>query len=150
MDEAIAKTNARWKLGLLLAFAGALWLFHLTTAVWFVAHSVPCEGVVMRREEHTLRRKRFWAKLEVAYADANGRPVTGTIRWQITPPPVGQKITVWRADSGVIKVGPASWVETFFFETMIGFLALCVGAVFVGAKIFLKPKVGRRRMARKP
>lgn len=144
------KVNARWKTGLMIAFAGGLWLFHLTTAVWFAACSVPCEAVVTQREEHPrLIRKRFWAKLEVAYADANGRIITETVLWHITRPPAGQKITVWRADSGLIKVGPASWAETFFFETMLGCIALFLGAMLGIAKFCLPSKDRRSRSTRK-
>jgi len=151
MSDAIAKINARWKVGLMIAFAGSLWLFHLTTAVWFVAHSVPCEAVVTQREERPYRiRKRFWAKLEVAYADANGRIITETVLWHITRPPLGQKITIWRADSGLIKVGPASWAETFFFETMLGCIALLLGAILGVAKLCLPSKDRRGRLTRKP
>ena len=146
------KVNARWKVGLMIAFAGGLWLFHLTTALWFAAHSVPCEAVVtQRREEQPFRiRKRFWAKLEVAYADANGRIINETILWHITQPPPGQKITVWRADSGLIKVGPASWAETFFFETMLACIALLLGAMLGVAKICLPSKGRRGRLTRNP
>ena len=141
MNDVVAKINARWKVSLMIAFAGSLWLFHLTTAVWFVAHSVPCEAVVTQREERPYRiRKRFWAKLEVAYADGNGRIITETVLWHITRPPLGQKITIWRADSGLIKVGPASWAETFFFETMLGCIAVLLGAMLGVAKICLPSK----------
>jgi hypothetical protein len=141
MNDVVAKINARWKVSLMIAFAGSLWLFHLTTAVWFVAHSVPCEAVVTQREEPPYRiRKRFWAKLEVAYADGNGRIITETVLWHITRPPLGQKITIWRADSGLIKVGPASWAETFFFETMLGCIAVLLGAMLGVAKICLPSK----------
>jgi hypothetical protein len=151
MSDAIAKINARWKIGLMIAFAGSLWLFHLTTAVWFVAHSVPCEAVVTQREERPYRiRKRFLAKLEVAYADANGRIITETVLWHITRPPLGQKITIWRADSGLIKVGPASWAETFFFETMLGCIALLLGAILGVAKLCLPSKDRQSRLTRKP
>jgi hypothetical protein len=151
MGVDVVKVNARWKLGLMIAFAGGLWLFHLTTAVWFAAHSVPCEAVVTQREEQPYRiRKRFWAKLEVAYADANGRIITETVLWRITPPPAGQKITVWRADSGLIKVGPASWAEAFFFETMVACIALFLGAMLGLAKICLPQKDRRGRLTRKP
>lgn len=152
MEVDVEKVNARWKTGLMIAFAGGLWLFHLTTAVWFAAHSVPCEAVVtQRREEQPFRiRKRFWAKLEVAYADANGRIINETILWHITQPPPGQKITVWRADSGLIKVGPASWAETFFFETMLACIALLLGAMLGVAKICLPSKGRRGRLTRDP
>jgi len=152
MEVDVEKVNARWKTGLMIAFAGGLWLFHLTTAVWFAAHSVPCEAVVtQRREEQPFRiRKRFWAKLEVAYADANGRIINETILWHITQPPPGQKITVWRADSGLIKVGPASWAETFFFETMLACIALLLGAMLGVAKICLPSKGRRGRLTRNP
>ena len=152
MEVDVEKVNARWKTGLMIAFAVGLWLFHLTTAVWFAAHSVPCEAVVtQRREEQPFRiRKRFWAKLEVAYADANGRIINETILWHITQPPPGQKITVWRADSGLIKVGPASWAETFFFETMLACIALLLGAMLGVAKICLPSKGRRGRLTRDP
>jgi hypothetical protein len=151
MGVDIVKVNARWKTGLMIAFAGGLWLFHLTTAVWFAACSVPCEAVVTQREEQPYRiRKRFWAKLEVAYADANGRIITETVLWHITRPPAGQKITVWKAESGLIKVGPASWAETFFFETMLGCIALLLGAMLGVAKICLPTKDRRSRLTRSP
>jgi len=50
MAADIAKINARWKKGCLLAFVAALWLFHITTAVWFVAHCEPTEAEVLKRE----------------------------------------------------------------------------------------------------
>jgi hypothetical protein len=147
----VVKVNARWKTGLMIAFAGGLWLFHLTTAMWFAAHSVPCEAVVTQREEQPLRiRRRFWAKLEVAYADANDRIITETVLWHITPPPAGQKIIIWRADSGLIKVGPASWAEAFFFETMVACIALFLAAMLGLAKICLPQKDRRGRLTRKP
>ena len=80
----------------------------------------------------------------------DGRIITETVLWHITRPPLGQKITIWRADSGLIKVGPASWAETFFFETMLGCIALLLGAILGVAKLCLPSKDRQSRLTRKP
>jgi hypothetical protein len=151
MKPDVAKVNERWKKGCLLAFLGVVWVFHLVAAVWFVAHSEPTEAEVLRRKEWLLPGKhRGWAKLEVAYLDAQGKPTTGSIEWRVTPAPAGSKIQIWRAESGLIEAGPASWAETFFVETLFGYLALFIGSL-IGAVILygkLKDRL-KRRLARK-
>ncbi|MEK0438201.1 MAG: hypothetical protein RL444_459 [Verrucomicrobiota bacterium] len=151
MAADIAKINARWKKGCLLAFVAALWLFHITTAVWFVAHCEPTEAEVLKREERLLPGKRKgWANLQVSYVRADGKPDITTVRWRVTTAPAGTKIPVWRARSGLIKVGPASWAETFYVETMMGYLALFIGVLLGGYLGFSKLKARiRKRLARK-
>ena len=151
MDDAVARTKARWKQGLLIAFAGGLWLFHFTTAVWFAAESEPTEAVVLKRVERSILRKRGWAQLEVTYTDASGKPAIATIHWHVTLPPPGEKIPIWRADSGLTKVGPASLAETFFVETLFGYVSLAIGIVLLVAFGFTKWKVPlRKRLPEKP
>ena len=145
VDDAIAKTKARWKAGLIITFAGGIWLFHITTAVWFATHCELTEGLVLKREERSFCRKRGWAKLEVAYVDAQGKNVRETVVWHVTPPPPGQKIPLWRADTGLTKVGPASLAETFFFETLLAYVALFIGAMLLVIKL-----TGGQQSKRKP
>ncbi len=145
MKVDIAKVDARWKKGMVIAVAGALWLFHITTAVWFATHCETTEGLVLKREERSFFRKRGWAKLEVSYPDATGKVVAETIRWHVTPPPPGQKIPLWRADTGLTKVGPASLAETFFFETLMGYVALFVGIIFGVMWLTDRQQPGARR-----
>lgn len=151
MATNVAQINERWKKGCLLAFVAALWLFHVTTATWFVAHCETTEAEVSGRKEWLLPGKRHgWAKLEVAYVDGRGRRVTDSIEWHVTPPPPGRKIEIWRADTGVIKAGPASLAEAFFIETMFAALALLIG-IMIGAAILygkLKARI-KKRLARK-
>ena len=145
----VLKVNARWKTGLMIAFVAALWLFYFTAAVWFAVESVPTEAVVLKRVERHRFRKGSWAQLEVTYADADGKPAIATIHWHVTPPPQGEKIPIWRADSGLNKVGPASFAETFFIETLIGYVALAMGMILLVAFGFTKWKVPlRKRMKR--
>ena len=151
MATDVAKMNERWKKGCLLIFVAALWLFHITTAVWFVAHCEPTEAEVLKREERLLPGKRKgWANLQVSYVRADGKPDITTVRWRVTTAPAGTKIPVWRARSGLIKVGPASWAETFYVETMMGYLALFIGVLLGGYLGFSKLKARiRKRLARK-
>lgn len=130
MKVDVAKVNARWKKGCLLAFVAALWLFHITTAVWFVARCELTEGAVLKRAEKSFFRKRGWSRLEVAYVDAQGKDVRDTVVWHVTPAPPGEKIPLWRADTGLTKVGPASLAEAFFVETLMGYVALFVGIIY--------------------
>jgi hypothetical protein len=148
MATDVAKMNERWKKGCLLVFVAALWLFHITTAGWFVAHSEPTEAVVLKREERLLPGKRKgWANLQVSYVRADGKTDVTTVRWRVTPAPTGTKIPVWRARSGLIEVGPASWAETFYVETLLGYLALFIGTLLGGYLGFAKLKA---RLKRKP
>jgi hypothetical protein len=151
MDDAVAKTNARWKKGLLVFFVASLWLFYFTTAVWFAVESKPTEAVVLKRVERSILRKGSWAQLEVAYTDADGKPALATIHWHVTPPPPGVKIPIWRADRGLTKAGPASLAETFFIETLFGYVALAMGMILLVAFGFAKWKDPlRKRLQRKP
>ena len=148
MTIVVAKVNARWKKGCLLAFVGVLWAFHLVTATWFATHSEPVDAEVLHRKDWMLPGKRHgWSKLEVTYADLQGKPVTGNIEWHVNPAPPGQKIQIWRAESGLIKAGPASLAETFFVETLFGYLFVYVFA-FIGFAIgFLRLKQRLRGQA---
>ena len=152
MATDVAKMNERWKKGCLLVFIAALWLFHITTAVWFVAHSETTEAEVLKREERLFPGKRQgWANLQVSYVRADGKPDITTVRWRVTSAPAGTKIPVWRARSGPIEVGPASWAEAFYVETLLGYLAVFFG-ILLGAAILsgkLKDRI-KKRLARKP
>lgn len=152
MAADVAKMNERWKKGCLLVFVAALWLFHITTAGWFVAHSEPTEAEVLKRDERLFPGKRKgWANLQVSYVRADGKTDITTVRWRVTTAPAGTKIPVWRARSGLIEVGPASWAEAFYVETLLGYLALFIGVLLGGYLGFAKLKARlKKRLARKP
>jgi hypothetical protein len=128
----VKKVNERWAKWSLGGFVGLLWIGHLWSAGWFVTHHEVVQAEVLERHDHLFPGRRHgWDCLEVTYVGGDGKPDRRRIEWRATWAPRTPMVELWRGTSGLITIGPASYVEAFWVEAwalyLLGFITALVG-----------------------
>ena len=137
----VKKVNARWKHWSLGIFVGLIWLTHFWSACWFVTHHEVIEAEVRARHDHLFpSRMHGWDCLVVTYVDIDGKTAERRVEWRATWAPTTPKVALWRARSGLTKLGPASYFEAFWVETWLLYLAAFIASLIGGAIAYYRAK----------
>jgi hypothetical protein len=137
----VKKVNERWAKWSLGVFAGLLWIGHLWSACWFVTHHEVVQAEVLERHDHLFPGRRHgWDCLVVTYVDVDGKPAQRRIEWRATWAPKTRTIQLWRGTSGLIPIGPASYVEAFWVEAWALYLLGFITALIGGAIAYYRAK----------
>jgi len=152
MKVDVKKVNERWKRWSIGIFVAMLWVGHLGTATWFVTHRETIKADVLERHDHlfpTSGRGRHgrhgWSCLDVTYVNAGGQVDRKVVAWRASRPPKTTPVELWRADSGLFELGPASYAEAFWVEVWLLWLAAFIGALILAGKAYDRLRGIRRR-----